>query len=158
MSIHDDHTWWSCIIIIYDDHIWWSYMSGRGRGRNLFDVVGGRHFCLKRCYFWKNRVCLKLHFKHTLKIRYFQRKVISLPKMSTSNYDKACGRGRGRSYMIIMYDHWSYMMIIYDDHIWWSYMMTIYDALIWSSCVAAALGPWPGSDRDGNPDWDWDRD
>ena len=49
---------------------------------------------------------------------------------------KGCGRGRCRTYLIIIHDHhiwWPYMMIIYDDHIWWSYMMTIYDDRIWWS-------------------------
>ena len=45
--------------------------------------------------------------------------------------------------IFIIYDHhawsedhiwwWSYMMIIYDDHIWWSCTMIIYNAHIWWS-------------------------
>ena len=37
---------------------------------------------------------------------------------------KGCGRGRGRSYMMIKYDQ-SYMIIIYDDHNTWSSYMAI---------------------------------
>ena len=70
--IFDDHIQWSYIMIIYNDHIWWSYMSGhrRGRGRNLFVVVGGRHFSWKYNIFLKKtffRVCLKCYFKDVCK-------------------------------------------------------------------------------------------
>ena len=30
MIIHDDHLWWSYIVIMYDDHIWWSSGSHLG--------------------------------------------------------------------------------------------------------------------------------
>ena len=48
------------------------------------------------------------------------------------------------SYMIIMYDHhiWSsYMMIGYDDHLWQSSMMNLYDDMQWSYIVIRTRCP-----------------
>ena len=124
--IYDHHVWSSYLITIYDDHIWSSYMM----------IIYDHHICID---FSRSVI-------FNLVQRVLREKICFFTKKSDVKSDKNGKKHQNQnvcmslSYVMTIYDHhiWSsYMMIIYDDHIWWSYMMIVYDDHIWWSYMKA---------------------